>query len=258
MNNPSAKVTCFIKHSIPCPNFHHTLFIVGRVQSCDPYVFLCLPFFSFLNFYKEVPLTVLNRCKRSREQHLKRHKEIAKHLKTVYEKADIKPPIPTVDQIAEAVHNYPRFFRSGRTNLDIAMTKDVELRKRLGSDPKKLPASDAQNAVIREILARLGINSGVSRTKKFQACLNKLIDSIMRDIDNIANESRETMKRQLGFYYYCDERSYHRMVARLYPNEVEQAQAQALAPTNNQAPRGNKKGQSNQGSKRSRNSRGRR
>lgn len=42
--------------------------------------------------------------------------------------------------------------------------------------------------------------------------LLRLADAIVNDIEIVANESRETLKRQLGFYHYADKRAYNAMI----------------------------------------------
>ncbi|KAI9778007.1 MAG: hypothetical protein M1839_008412 [Geoglossum umbratile] len=73
LSNPKARKTCFGKHEEPCPMFHGTVFLLGtfRLSSSSHLI--------YAESHKCDP------CRKSREQHYKRHREIALVVRKIHE-----------------------------------------------------------------------------------------------------------------------------------------------------------------------------
>lgn len=130
-------------------------------------------------------------------------------------------PIPTPAQIAMAVHGYRELsIDDKRSTLDKALLKDVQLRESLSENPDKLPKADIKNREIQQVVNNLGVNTSRSGAKEFRVLFMKLAEAIVKDIDTTANESRETRKRQLGYYRYADKKAYNAIMEKINPAAV--------------------------------------
>lgn len=163
-----------------------------------------------------------NRCKKSREQHLKRHREIADLARQINSKNknggnSLLPPA----EVALAVHGYRELnLESKREHLDKALVKDMQLREKLSDNPDKLPKADAKNEEIKRVITKLGANASRSQAKDVRNLYTQLAEAIVKDIDTTANESRETRKRQLGYYRYADKSAYNAIMVTINPAAV--------------------------------------
>lgn len=97
--------------------------------------------------------------------------------------------------------------------LERATVRDLKLEQRIEPGQGK-PSS--QRTGLSDILRNLGIDkSGVPSPKKGIDLITRLQTAIYQDITTCANESREILKRQLGYYRYADQRSYQVMLQSL-------------------------------------------
>lgn len=128
---------------------------------------------------------------------------------------------PAPAEVAVAVHGYRELsLDDKRETLDKALLKDVQLREKLSANPDKLPKADVKNEEIKRVVTKLGINTSRSGGKDVRVLYTKLADAIVKDIDTTANESRETRKRQLGYYRYADKRAYNAIMEVVNPAAV--------------------------------------
>ncbi|EED13050.1 hypothetical protein TSTA_055520 [Talaromyces stipitatus ATCC 10500] len=197
LNHPRARKSCITRHTEPCIAFHHTLFRVGRGHSCEP-------------------------CNKSREMHLKRHRELLETIRDIHGKMELKTPIPSLSQIEELIHGYRHEnLGANRTALDRAMIRDVERREKLSADMDRRPPATMDNELLREIAKKFGIIVKGKLPKDLQVSILRLCERLVKDIDTLCNESRETMKRQFGYYRYADKRSFNVLLRRIDPNNTE-------------------------------------
>lgn len=160
-----------------------------------------------------------NSCKMSREQHLKRHKEISALVRQINAKGKGGgDSVLTPAEVALAVHGYRELnMDSKRETLDKALVVDVQLREKLSDNPDKLPKADFKNEEIKKVATNLGLNASRSQAKDVRNLYTKLAELIIDDIDRTANESRETRKRQLGYYRYADKHAYNAIMVTINP-----------------------------------------
>lgn len=109
---------------------------------------------------------------------------------------------------------------SKRENLDKALLKDVQNREKLSGNPDKLPTAEYKNEEIKRIAAQLGVNTSRHNARDLRGLYTKLAEAIVKDIDTTANESRETRKRQLGYYRYADKSAYNAIMVNINPAAV--------------------------------------
>lgn len=154
----------------------------------------------------------------SREQHLKRHKEISALVRQINTKSRNGDSVLTPAEVALAVHGYRELnMDSKRETLDKALVVDVQLREKLSDNPDKLPKADVKNEEIKKVVTKLGLNAGRNPAKDVRNLYTKLAEAIVDDIDRTANESRETRKRQLGYYRYADKHAYNAIMVTINP-----------------------------------------
>ncbi|OKL57446.1 hypothetical protein UA08_07166 [Talaromyces atroroseus] len=166
---------------------------------------------------------VPHRCKTSNEQHHKRHSAIAALVKDINQKSNVKAPSIRVEKIANAIHGYSEAsILNDRQALDSALAKDLDLGERITQIRGKTLNENLKDQEIRQILSRLGFDKDVSLEPNEQrAMLLPLVDAITSDIETVANESRETLKRQLGYYKYADKRAYNAITRNLSSLSLE-------------------------------------
>lgn len=120
-----------------------------------------------------------------------------------------------------AVHGYRELtLDDKRETLDKALVKDVQNREKLSENPDKLPKAEFKNEEIKRVAVKLGVNVSRANSKNLRVLYTKLAEAIVKDIDTTANESRETRKRQLGYYRYADKSAYNAIMVNINPAAV--------------------------------------
>jgi hypothetical protein len=113
-------------------------------------------------------------------------------------------------EIFEAKHGHSEDPLDQNTDLMENITvRDLKLDQQLHLNQGK----PAQKTGMDQILSSLGIEKYlIASSKKGADSISRLENAIRQDIKICANESREILKRQLGYYRYADLRAYHLMV----------------------------------------------
>ncbi|KAH8696522.1 hypothetical protein BGW36DRAFT_258084, partial [Talaromyces proteolyticus] len=191
LRHPAARKTCFGKHAETCARFHHTMFRIGRARSCDA-------------------------CKNSNERHLKRHKDLLS-LITEIQQLNANDYIylkPTPSDIHMAIHGYVEdSIHENLESMDRAMVKDLQLEHRIHQHGKGVTTHSPK---ICTILGQLGIRrEQLCSSKDGCILLARVEKCVSEDIEAAANQARETLRRQLGYYKYADQRKYHSMLQEL-------------------------------------------
>jgi hypothetical protein len=113
-------------------------------------------------------------------------------------------------EIYEAIHGYSEDLVDEDTDLMERRTvRDLKLEQGIRLNQGK---STSQKKGIGGILSNLEIDkSVVASPKKGATLISRLENAIVQDITISANESREILKRQLGYYRYADQKAFQDM-----------------------------------------------
>jgi hypothetical protein len=119
-----------------------------------------------------------------------------------------------IDKIQVAIHEYSaNFSTADRGHVNEALIRDIQLEHQIKEDLENSQKTAMETNHIRKAMNNLGIEPTMTKEpKERRTLLEKLGNAIKVDIETVANEARETMKRQVSYLRYADRRAYNKMV----------------------------------------------
>lgn len=116
--------------------------------------------------------------------------------------------------IHEAIHGYSTdLIEEEKDLLESTTVLDLKLERSIHQGQR---TPNSHNTGLGDILQKLGIDkSTIPSPKKGGNSISGLENAILQDITICANESREILKRRLGYYRYAEQRTYNDMVQRM-------------------------------------------
>lgn len=138
-----------------------------------------------------------------------------------------------VKDISIAIHEHPILIGTpNREELNAALRSEIQALERLQQDAvddnvkQKKAARTAhrekqvekaknilQSKYVVNIINKLGINPLIDdRSKERKTLVEQLGNAIRADIETVANEAKETMKRQTAYWKYANKKTYNTMV----------------------------------------------
>jgi hypothetical protein len=125
-----------------------------------------------------------------------------------------------VQRVDIAIHGHQKSCNSASPeHFALALIENIELHRRLEEELKKLKRDDHSdsNAIqlgyVREVLISLGVQPfRQGGSKERRSLVQQAAEQIYHDLELVANENRETLKRSCGYWRYASKKTYYAML----------------------------------------------
>ncbi|KAL2011148.1 hypothetical protein VTN00DRAFT_3866 [Thermoascus crustaceus] len=133
----------------------------------------------------------------------------------------------SLEEVDIAIHGHPMTLSTeDREEFNVSLRSEIQDFKRLQQDTADENAKQKkaaklvdqekdslQSKYIVSIISKLGVNPPIDEgSKERRILIGKLGYAIKADIETVANEAKETMKRQTAYWRYVNKKMYNNMV----------------------------------------------